>query len=329
MKSSSAHCYLRRFSIIGDSSALRRSRQKKFHTALVTAWRARARGIAFKPPPRHPFNPLKLLRLILALGATREAVAKVFDHIWGEGQDGESPESLAQLAASLSVDDLEAAVSSDAVKAQLRSNTENAIAQGVYGVPTLAIDGKLFWGEEMFDMLLAWLNDPAVLEEGGLLERFDVQPASERRKSADGWRIHHVNLPAIDVRASAKFYSEILGMKERAWTFPPAEQVGHISADPEKLTLFSCDTASRGDNSGLHLILPEPEFARKNSLDHNPSIGGHIAIQVPDLEAVIARLKAAGIAYSYAPTYAIPNMRHIYVYDPAMNLLEINEVTKK
>ncbi len=142
------------------------------------------------------------------------------------------------------------------------------------------------------------------------------------------WSIHHVNLPATDVRASARFYAEIIGLSEGRWVFPPPEQVGHISADPAQLTLFPCDTASRGENSGLHLILPEPEFARRNNLDHNPSIGGHVAIQVADLDAVIARLQAAGIPFSYAPTFAIPHMRHIYVYDPAMNLLEINEVTQ-
>lgn len=143
------------------------------------------------------------------------------------------------------------------------------------------------------------------------------------------WSIHHVNLPATDVRASAEFYTTILGMAEGSWTFPPAEQVGHISADPRRLTLFPCTTASRGANSGLHLILPEPEFARQNGLDHNPSIGGHVAIQVDDLDAVMERLKGAGIPFSYAPTFAIPHMRHVYVYDPAMNLLEINEVVKE
>ncbi|MEO0820949.1 MAG: VOC family protein [Pseudomonadota bacterium] len=140
------------------------------------------------------------------------------------------------------------------------------------------------------------------------------------------WSIHHVNLPATDVRASARFYTEILGLTEGRWTFPPADQVGHISADPARLTLFPCETASQGHNSGLHLILPEPEFARKNGFDHNPSIGGHVAIQVDDLDAVMSRLAAAGIPFSFAPTFAIPKMRHIYVYDPAMNLLEINEV---
>lgn len=140
------------------------------------------------------------------------------------------------------------------------------------------------------------------------------------------WSIHHVNLPATDVRASARFYSEILGMAEGSWVFPPADQVGHISADPARLTVFPSQTTAKGANAGLHLILPDPEFARKNGFDHNPSIGGHVAIQVPDLDVVMERLKAAGIPFSYAPTFAIPHMRHIYVYDPAMNLLEINEV---
>ncbi|MGF1476755.1 MAG: VOC family protein [Geminicoccaceae bacterium] len=139
------------------------------------------------------------------------------------------------------------------------------------------------------------------------------------------WSIHHVNLPAIDVRASAAFYTEILGLTEGTWRFPPPDQVGHISNDPSQLTLFPCTTTAHGANSGLHLIRPEPEFARKNGFDHNPSIGGHVAIQVDDLDAVMERLKAAGIPFSFAPTFAIPGMRHVYVYDPAMNLLEINE----
>lgn len=140
------------------------------------------------------------------------------------------------------------------------------------------------------------------------------------------WSIHHVNLQANDVTASAAFYSRILGMAEGSWVFPPADQVGAIEAAPHRLRIFKTDTASRGENSGLHLIRPEPDFARLNGLDHNPSIGGHVAIQVGNLDAVIARLDAAGIPYSLTGTFAIPGMRHLYVYDPSMNLLEINEM---
>lgn len=142
------------------------------------------------------------------------------------------------------------------------------------------------------------------------------------------WSIHHVNLAANDVRQTARFYTNVLGMAAGTWQFPPREQTGAISANPDELMLFPTNTSSEGANSGLHLIRPDPRFARNNNLDHNPSIGGHVAIQVPDLDAVIARLKAAGIPYSDAGTFAIPHMRHIYVYDPSMNLLEINAMVR-
>lgn len=134
-----------------------------------------------------------------------------------------------------------------------------------------------------------------------------------------GWSIHHVNLQAKNVRKTAAFYAAIMGMQERAWEFPASR--GYIPGEPDKLALFA---DGRDSHSGLHLIAPDPDFANKNSLLHNPSVGGHVAFEVDDLDAVITRLKAAGIAYSDAGTFAIPGMRHIYVEDPEGNLIEIN-----
>lgn len=133
------------------------------------------------------------------------------------------------------------------------------------------------------------------------------------------WSIHHVNLQARDVRKTAAFYAAIMGMEEKDWVFPQAR--GYIPGDPDKLALFA---DGRDSHSGLHLIAPDDEFARKNNLSHNPSVGGHVAFEVDDLDAVIARLTAAGIRFSDAGTFAIPGMRHIYVEDPEGNLIEIN-----
>ncbi|MEM7525578.1 MAG: VOC family protein [Pseudomonadota bacterium] len=136
------------------------------------------------------------------------------------------------------------------------------------------------------------------------------------------WSIHHVNLEARDVRRAASFYGGILGMAETAWTFPPSR--GYIPAAPDQLALFNDE---RQSHTGLHLIKPDPDFAARNDLreDHNPSIGGHIAIEVSDLEAVIRRLTAAGVPYSDAGVFAIPGLRNIYVRDPEGNLVEINQ----
>ena len=43
---------------------------------------------------------------------------------------------------------------------QLRDNTDWAITQGVFGVPTFVIDGELFWGHDAFEMVLDYLRDP-------------------------------------------------------------------------------------------------------------------------------------------------------------------------
>lgn len=136
------------------------------------------------------------------------------------------------------------------------------------------------------------------------------------------WSIHHVNLPSTDVRGTAAFYATVLGMAEEAWTFPASR--GYIPADADKLALFP-DPSKGGGHRGLHLIHPDPTFAQRNNLMHNPSIGGHVAIEVKDLAAVKARLTAAGIPYSDAGVFAIPGLHNIYVYDPAMNLIEINQ----
>ncbi|MEM8824465.1 MAG: VOC family protein [Pseudomonadota bacterium] len=133
------------------------------------------------------------------------------------------------------------------------------------------------------------------------------------------WSIHHVNLQARDVRRTAAFYTDILGMAERPWTFP--ETRGYLPGDPDKLALLG---DGRDGHSGLHLIAPDPDFAARNGLEFNPSIGGHVAIQVADLDAVIARLRAAGIRHSVTGEFAIPGLRHVYTEDPEGNLVEVN-----
>ncbi len=157
---------------------------KRRQTYIYCHWLAGKRGIPFKTPPRHPFNPLTVLRLAVALGADTETVGAIFRHIWGEGNDGQDPESLTALAASLGVDDLEAKVSDPAVKAQLRANTEEAIARGVFGVPTFVVDDEeIFWGEDVTEMMVDYLNDPELFRRGEFERLRDLPVAAARKQS--------------------------------------------------------------------------------------------------------------------------------------------------
>lgn len=157
---------------------------KKRHTFLLTKWRAERLGLPFRPPPRHPFNPLALLRLALALDCDRAAVGQIFNHVWAEGRDAQDPESLLPLAAKLGVSDLAAATAAPEVKSALRQNTEDAVAADVYGVPTFQIEGEIFWGDDMFGLMLDWLNDPSVLDAPEARRITSLPPAAERRRTS-------------------------------------------------------------------------------------------------------------------------------------------------
>jgi 2-hydroxychromene-2-carboxylate isomerase len=128
-------------------------------------WRARQAGYPLRFPPRHPFNPLTALRLCIAAGSDVRAVEAIFDWIWGQGREGDTVEALAPVAERLGIADPAAVVADPAVKARLKANFDAAMAEGVFGVPTLAIDGRLFWGSDAHDFALACLRDPALWDD--------------------------------------------------------------------------------------------------------------------------------------------------------------------
>ncbi|UPG86630.1 2-hydroxychromene-2-carboxylate isomerase [Luteibacter aegosomatis] len=140
--------------------------RKREFTYRHALWRARRRGMPLKFPPSHPFNPLPALRLCVAAGASVETVGSLFEWLWVHGRAGDSLEALAPLATSLGIDDMRAALSSPEVKATLQANFEEAMRHGVYGVPTLAIGGELFWGEDAHDFAMDYLRDPGLFADG-------------------------------------------------------------------------------------------------------------------------------------------------------------------
>ena len=68
------------------------------------------------------------------------------------------------------------------MKDQLRANTEEAAARGVFGVPSLVIDGEVFWGADAIDFAKAFLANPAVVRNDEM-RRIDALPAAAMRKT--------------------------------------------------------------------------------------------------------------------------------------------------
>lgn len=154
---------------------------KREFTYRYVLWRAQELGLPLRFPPRHPFNPLAAMRLVLAAGGDVTAVETAFRHIWKDGQDVDTPEGLALLAAALGLGDVEAACADPAVKAQLKQSTEDAVAAGVYGVPILAVHGELYFGQDATPFALAALEDPQLTLRGEYALVIDLPVGIARR----------------------------------------------------------------------------------------------------------------------------------------------------
>jgi 2-hydroxychromene-2-carboxylate isomerase len=136
---------------------------KREFTYRHVLWQARRDGVPLQFPPAHPFNPVAALRTIIAAGGTLEAVDAVLGWIWRDGHAGDSAEALAPLLSRLGL--TAEAIATDPVKQALRTNTDAALAAGVFGVPTLQVRDALFWGNDAHGFALAALADPALLDD--------------------------------------------------------------------------------------------------------------------------------------------------------------------
>jgi 2-hydroxychromene-2-carboxylate isomerase len=143
-------------------------------------------GLAFKGPPGHPFNPLQALRMCLALtrqDERRRFALAVMSACWEQGEDVSDGAVLLTIAAGcgLSGPAVQAAAAQPGIKMQLAGDTERAIADGVFGVPTFRYDGALFWGADRIDALLARLQGQ-VIDEQALAAFLARAPLAERKR---------------------------------------------------------------------------------------------------------------------------------------------------
>ena len=153
---------------------------KRVFTYRYVQWRAQSQGVALRFPPAHPFNPIAALRLCIACGCSADSVGAIYRHIWRDGNPGDTAEALAPVARQLGVADVAAAIGAPEVKAKLRDNTDAALRDGVFGVPTVRLDGHLFWGDDATPMLEAYLDEPALFDGAEMKRIADLPVAASR-----------------------------------------------------------------------------------------------------------------------------------------------------
>ena len=142
---------------------------KALWMAKNNARKAARLGIPLNPPAFHPFNPLLALRassLPLAPADRVRLIDALFKAVWVRGLHVSDPAVVDAVADEIGLDGARVVAEAQApdAKARLRKQTEEAIARGVFGVPSMEVGDELFWGYDDFPYLEPHLAGRDLLE---------------------------------------------------------------------------------------------------------------------------------------------------------------------
>jgi 2-hydroxychromene-2-carboxylate isomerase len=126
---------------------------------------ARSSGLKIKMPPSvFPVNSVKAMRGCIWLDAQGQLVpfaTAVFEAYWGRDEDISQDAVLAALCRQCGIDEAAffAGIADAAVKAQLKANTDELIARGGFGSPTIYVDGHdMYFGNDRMPLVRAALR---------------------------------------------------------------------------------------------------------------------------------------------------------------------------
>ena len=125
---------------------------------------ARFAGIRYRHPSKFPIGAVGASRAVLWLQQYRPDQANAFVHavfraFFQDDRDISDAAVVAQIAQSIGIDGeaLMEAAQAPAIKDELRRRVEEAVASGVFGAPTIVVDGEVFWGNDRLPQIERWL----------------------------------------------------------------------------------------------------------------------------------------------------------------------------
>lgn len=142
--------------------------QKKIFTYRHTTWLANKLQLPFRIPDTHPFNPLPYLRLSIAKNNDPELVTSIFRAIWTSEDNPATDTGRQAIWRFIGIPDADSLINDAEVKSVLISNTQMAAEQGVFGVPSISVNGEMFWGLDSFEILLDYLENPHLFESASM-----------------------------------------------------------------------------------------------------------------------------------------------------------------
>lgn len=142
----------------------------KFRLSFVwlKEW-ARLAGLRMNFPSEfHPVKSVNAMRFCCALEERQDDLLRfseaAFEAYFGDARNIDDPAVLEDIADACGLDGagLRAASGSEAVKARLRASTEEAIARGAYGSPTIFVDGAfMYFGNDQLPLVMQRIDQVA------------------------------------------------------------------------------------------------------------------------------------------------------------------------
>ena len=132
--------------------------QQLSYMAQDTARWAQKYGVPMQIPKAFPVSTIMPLRAVVAAGRSgggERAMTALFHAYWGEGVDISDAGVVERVLRDAGLDGkrLVAAAAEQDVKDELRKNTDLALARGVFGVPTIFVGERSFWGNDRLEFV--------------------------------------------------------------------------------------------------------------------------------------------------------------------------------
>jgi 2-hydroxychromene-2-carboxylate isomerase len=129
----------------------------KYYVKDLRDW-AQFYGLKIGNPSVFPVNSVKAMRGAFVANAHRIIVQysrRVFESYWGDDRDISQNEVLREIVREVGLDEKEffTKITSDEYKAKLRENTEELIARGGFGSPTMFVEGSMFFGNDRLPLV--------------------------------------------------------------------------------------------------------------------------------------------------------------------------------
>ena len=127
---------------------------------------ARRYGVPYEHNPHFPINTLLLMRGATALqmrepDRLRAYLDAVFPAIWVLGRNMNEPATVGAVLQQAGFDATKilAMASEQEVKDRLKAVTQEAVARGVFGAPTMFVGSQMFWGQDRLDFVREALSN--------------------------------------------------------------------------------------------------------------------------------------------------------------------------